>query len=188
MVAAVEIIVFTVPDAIDLFRGRISKTQFIKNFAVTAATVAGGVVGGVIGGAAGSAVAPGVGTAIGSVIGGTAVGFGTGWAADKIADHVTNDDAEEMYEIMEDTFVQLCDDYIVNEAEASNIVEELNSKLTEDAFKDMYQSDDREAFAEQFLTPLFEQEIAKREKMEEPTEEELRAALLEQLEGVVFIH
>ena len=188
VVAAVEIIVFTVPDAIDLFRGRISKTQFIKNFAVTAAAVAGGVVGGVIGGAAGSAVAPGAGTAIGSVIGGTAVGFGTGWAADKIADHVTNDDAEEMYEIMEDTFVQLCDDYIVNEAEASNIVEELNSKLTEDAFKDMYQSDDREAFAEQFLTPLFEQEIAKREKMEEPTEEELRAALLEQLEGVVFIH
>jgi len=50
------------------------------------------------------------------------------------------------------------------------------------------QSDDREAFAEQFLSPLFEQEIAKREKMEEPTEEELRAALLEQLDGVVFIH
>ncbi len=188
LVAVVTTVVFTTPDAIDLFRGRISKKQFIKNFAVTAVTVVAGTLGGIAGGAVGEVIVPGVGAVPGSIVGSIVVGGISGWAADKISDYITDDDAEEMYVIMEDEFVQLCDDYLINETEATNIVEELNSKLTEDAFKDMYQSDDREAFAEQFLSPLFEQEIAKREKMEEPTEEELRAALLEQLDGVVFIH
>ena len=93
-----------------------------------------------------------------------------------------------MYNILQNEFAQLCDDYIVNESEAENIVELFNSQLNEDMFKDMYQSENREEFAEQLFTPMFEQEVAKREKMEEPTEEELRSALLEQLEGVVFVH
>lgn len=188
LVAVVTTVVFTAPDAIDMFRGRISKKQFVKNFAVTAVTVVAGIAGAAGGGYLGGLVVPGVGAIPGALVGSILAGGISGWAADKLADYITEDDADEMYDILQNEFAQLCDDYIVNESEAENIVEMFNSQLNEDMFKDMYQSENREEFAEQLFTPMFEQEVAKREKMEEPTEEELRSALLEQLEGVVFVH
>ena len=51
----------------------------------------------------------------------------------------------------------------------------------------MYQSKDRQAFAREIMTPLFE-EVAKNRKIEEPSEEEMRASLKTELQGVVFIH
>ena len=82
----------------------------------------------------------------------------------------------------------MCDDYIINEYEANNIVDALSDRLDDDAFKDMYQSKDRQAYAEQLLMPLFENEVAKREGIDAPSEEEMREALLEQLDGIVYIH
>lgn len=67
--AAVTTIVFTAPDAIELFRGRISKKQFVKNFSVTAAAIISGTAGGFIGGAVGNLVVPGAGTVPGAFIG-----------------------------------------------------------------------------------------------------------------------
>ena len=188
LVAVVTTVVFTTPDAIDMFRGRISKKQFVKNFAVTAVTVVIGTVGGVGGGALGNLIVPGVGTIPGSIVGSLAAGLAGGWAADKIADYITEDDADEMYEIIQDEFVRLCDDYIINETEAENIVTAFSDKLDEDMFKDMYQSEDRSQFAKDTLTPLFEEEVNKREPIQEPSEEEMREALLAQLDGVIFIH
>ena len=52
----------------------------------------------------------------------------------------------------------------------------------------MYQSEDRSKFADDLLDPLFEKEVKKRPKVEMPTEEEMRASLLEELDGVVFLH
>ena len=52
----------------------------------------------------------------------------------------------------------------------------------------MYQSEDREKYVDDMLEPLFEAEIKKREKIEAPTEEEMRYALKEELTGVVFVH
>lgn len=60
--------------------------------------------------------------------------------------------------------------------------------LTDDMFKDMYQSENREQFIEDKITPLFEQEVAKREVIVTPTEDEMRASLKAELDGVVFIH
>lgn len=188
LVTVVTTVVFTTPDAIDMFKGRISKKQFIKNFAVTAVTVVLGTAGGVGGAALGNLIVPGVGTVPGSIFGGLFAGAIGGWAADKISDYITDDDAEEMYDIIQDTFAQLCDDYVINEIEAENIINAFNESLDEDMFKDMYQSDNRTQFAEDTLTPLFEEEINKRETIKVPTEEEMRYELLTQLDDVVFIH
>lgn len=188
LVAVVTTVVFTVPDAIDLFNGRISKTQFVKNFSVTAASVVMGTAGSIGCSALGSAIAPGVGTAVGGVVGGLVGGFAGGLGADAIADNIVEDDAEKMYAIVQNTFAQKCEDYLVTEAEAQIIVEQLKDMLDEDMYKDMYQSENREEFIDEKLDPLFVQEMEKRPEIEEPTEEEMREILKEELYEVVFIH
>ena len=90
LIAVVSIVVFSVPDAIDMFRGRISKTQFVKNFAVTAISIVFGTVGYAAGATIGNMVVPGVGTIPGGIIGSLIAGTGAGLAADAIADYVTD--------------------------------------------------------------------------------------------------
>lgn len=188
LTSAVTAVVFTVPDAIDLFNGRISKTQFVKNFAVTAVSIVSGAAGGIGGGAVGSAVAPGFGTAVGSTVGSLVGGVVGGVAADKVADYIADDDAELMYTIIEDSFSKKCEEYLVTETEARQIADEFGAMLDDDMYKNMYQSDDRQGFADGILLPLFKEKVKKRKKIEEPTEEEMRNNLKAELTGVVFIH
>ena len=80
--AAVSFAVLSVGDVSNIFRGRISGGQLVKNLANTASSVAGGAVGWTGGAAAGSAVGtfilPGAGTAIGGFIGGLVGALGGG--------------------------------------------------------------------------------------------------------------
>lgn len=188
LTSAVTAVVFSVPDAIDLFNGKISKTQFIKNFSVTATSIVSGAAGGIGGGAVGSAISPGVGTAIGSAFGSLVGGVVGGVAADKVADYIADDDAESMYAIIQDSFAQKCEDYLVTEKEARQIANEFGAMLDDDMYKNMYQSSDRERFADGILLPLFKEKVKKRKTIEEPTEEEMRNNLKAELKGVVFIH
>lgn len=186
--AFITTIVFSVPDVIDMFEGRISKKQFVKNFAVAAIGTVAGTIGYGIGGMIGNLIVPGVGTIPAGVVGSILFGIGGGMAADFVADYITSDDAEEMYVIIEQQFMQLCEDYLVNEDEVQNILTEFSNMLNEDMYKDMYQNENRELFITSKLEPLFELEVTKREKIEAPTEEDMRFALKEELQGVVFIH
>lgn len=188
--AVVSIAVFTVPDAIDLFNGRISQKQFVKNFAITAVSIVVGTAAAIGGGALGNLIVPGVGTIPGYILGGIVGGVGAGVATDKIADYITEDDAEVMYVMIQDRFAQNCEDYLVSEEEANNIVNEFSKILNDDLFKDMYQCEEskREQFVDGLLKPLFEKEVAKRSKLEELTEEDLRKQLKQELAGVALIH
>ena len=188
--AVVAIVVFTIPDAVDLFSGRISQKQFVKNFAVIGVSIVASTAGAIGGGALGNLIVPGVGTIPGYIIGGLMGGVGGGIAADVIADYITEDDAEEMYALIQDRFAQNCEDYLVSEEEANNIVNEFSKMLNNDLFKDMYQCEEnkREQFVDDLLEPLFEKEVAKRPKLEDITEEDLRMQLKQELAGVALIH
>ena len=188
LIAVVSTAVFTIPDAVDLFRGRISLKQFVKNFAVTAVSVVAGSVGFTVGGAVSNLIVPGVGTVPGGIVGSLLLGTGGAVVADKVTDYIVDDDAYEMYDIIEVQFAQYCEDYLVTEEEASNILEKLDVKLDKDAFKDMYQSKNRKKYAENLLLPLFENEVSKREKIVLPTEEEMRASLMKEMEGIIYVH
>jgi hypothetical protein len=195
VVSLVSMAVFSVPDAVKLFEGKISGKQFAKNFAVSAITVVGGTAGVAVGGFVGNLIVPGVGVVPGSIVGGILAGTLTGIGADKVADYIVEDDAEEMYEIIQAEFAEKCEDYLVNEEEATRIAEELNKILNDKVFEEMYQCknskkgvDNRKQYASDLLEPIFENEVAKREIIEQPTEEEMRAALIDQLEGCIFIH
>ena len=185
----VALVVFSIPDGIDLFQGRISMRDFIKNTSVLIAGLVSSYGGGIACSAIGTAIAPGVGTTICGVIGSVGCGFLGSLATEIVADWIVDeDDASEMYEIIQDSFAQDCEDYLVTESEAEDIVSSLENVIDEDFLKDMYQSDDREEFVQDELIPLFEETLENRETIEMPTESEMRDSLKAQYKGVVFIH
>ena len=188
LISGTTSVVFAVPDAINMFQGRISKTQFVKNFVVTAVGIAAGTAGAIGGGVVANMLIPGVGTLPGELVGGILAGWGAGWIANKIADYITDDDSDKVYEWLQDAFSQQCDDYLVTEEEAQNICERFSEQLNDKMMKDIYQHRNEEDYIKNLLTPFFEEEVAKREKIALPTEEELRFEAKNEYRDLVFIH
>ena len=186
--SVVTLIIFSTPDAIDMFQGRISQKQFIKNLSVAGIVVIAGTAGSVAGGAVGTAISPGIGTASGAVIGGVVVGGAASIAANKLADYITDDDADEMYTKVVDNFSQKCEEYLVTEAEASSIMDKLQEKLTDEEYKNIYQNRENPQYIDDLIVPLFEETIEKREKIDTPTEDEMRVQMKQEFQEVVFIH
>lgn len=188
LTAGVTIVLLSAGDVVDIIRGRISVEQLLKNLAVATAGVVGGYAGSVVGGAAGSAVAPGAGTTVGSIVGGVVGGGVAGYGAEVVLGIFVKDDAEKMMEIIQDNFLQLAQDYLVNEEEATHIVEALQGELTGDNLKDMFASEDQDQYARDMIRPLVEKEVSGRETIKPPEAAEMRAELKDSLKGVVFIH
>lgn len=188
IVDGVMIIVLTGVDVSEMFRGRISKEEVLKNLTVTVISVAVGAAGGYGGAVLGTLIAPGVGTTIGAVAGSVAAGSLSALAAEAIIAPYYESDAEEMFNIISEEFTVLCGDYLINEEEGNRLVDNLDSVLIGDVLKDMYASDNRNKFASDLIEPLFIEEVKAREKIITPTEEELRYSMKDNLKGIVFIH
>ncbi len=185
---AVIVVVLSADDVYNLFAGRISTEQLLKNLTVTVASVGGATVGSIAGAAAGTAIAPGVGTAVGKVaggiVGGTVAGIGSNWVAGKVYEG----DAQQMYEIISAKFEDLSEDYMITQEEGDAIVTQLQEALSSSKLKDMYASEDRESFAVELMTPMFEDQLANRGKISTPSEDEVRYAMLDEMQGIVFVH
>ncbi len=85
-------------------------------------------------------------------------------------------------------FQKVSNNYLVSQSEADLITESLSNTLTSDILKDMYESDDREKFANKLIVNLFENQMKKRKEISIPTEEQLRNQMISNMSGVVFIH
>jgi len=188
LVTGITIALLTAEDVKDIVQGRISSEQLIKNLAVLTAGVAGGYAGAVVGGTISSAILPGAGTTAGSVAGSIVGGAAAGYGAEKLLGLIIKEDADQMLEIIEVEFYKLADDYILSESEANNVMVALKIELEGDKLKDMFASEDREAFAVELIEPLVKKEIAKRSEIIIPTAEEMRDELKTTLKGVVYIH
>lgn len=188
IVDGVMLVVLTGIDVAELFRGRISKEELLKNLSVTIISIGVGTAGGYGGAALGTLIAPGLGTTIGAIIGAAAAGGLSAWAAEALIAPYYESDAEEMFNIISEEFTILCGDYLINEEEGNRLVDNLSSVLIGDVLKDMYASDDRKQFAKDLIEPLFIEEANNREKIITPTEEELRYSMKDNLKGIVFIH
>lgn len=184
----VIILVLTSVDAIELYCGRISKEQFLQNLVVAVAGVGAGAVGAIAGAALGTAISPGVGSVIGGVVGGIIGGIGGSVGSSLIISEFFESDSDEMYAIISDEFSLCAVDYVINEEEAEEIVEELKNKLAGDTLKDMYASEDRNQVARDILEPLFEEQVAKRTYIEMPSDEDIRYSYKATMQGIVFIH
>lgn len=188
---AVSVVVLSSVDVVNIFRGRISGKQLFKNVANTASTVAGGTagwVGGVTAGAAIGSAVPVIGTAVGGFVGGLLGSFAAGAASSKVSNAVLGtfieDDAEEMIRIIEKVFQDLASDYLLNQAEAENIVDALKDDLSASALKDMYASSDRKEFANKLLIGHIEREVKKRKRIVMPSEKEIQKTLRSVLEAI----
>ena len=188
IMTAVTFGILEIRDVSDIIQGRISKQQLLKNLSVTLATLIGGEVGALAGGAIGAGTTFGAGTALGALLG-SLIGAGvSGFVTAGIVSHFIKDDAEEMYAVIEEEFQNLGNDYMINQAEANGIADELKEQLDDDTLKDMFQSEDRKEFAKNILEPLFEKQVKQRAKIEVASEEETRWELRDSLKGVVYIH
>lgn len=188
LIETITIVVLSADDVADLFAGRISKEQLIKNISLVTVEAVGGSVGYVAGSSIGTYIAPGIGTNVGGVVGSIVIGSAAGYAGEKIISIFYEDDADKMLAIIDDEFTTLSEEYLINEDEADTIIECLQEKLTGEVLKDMFASENQNEFARKLMEPLFETQVAKREKIKAPTEAEMRQELKESLNGVVFIH
>lgn len=184
----VILVVLTGIDVAELFRGRISQEEVLKNLAVTVISVAAGSAGGYGGVALGSLLAPGVGSVIGGVVGAMLAGSLTAIGAEAIIAPFYESDAEEMFSVISEEFTVLCGEYLLSEEEGVRVVESLKVKLIGDVLKDMYASEDRNQFARDLLEPLFVAEIEQRPTIITPTEEEIRYMMKEEMRGIAFVH
>ena len=161
-------VVLSAGDIVNIFRGRISKAQLVKNFVNTGAGVAGGIGGAVYGAAAGSVV-PIVGTFIGGVVG----GYIGSSAAEKVSHTVTDkfieDDSAAMIQILEDEFKIVAVDYLLNETETQKLVQKLAKKLDGGKIRDMYASNNRNEFARNLLKNFTEDVVKSRKKIYLPS-------------------
>lgn len=84
VVSSVVFVGTTIPDAVNLCRGKISGAEFAENTTTNAAGVGGGWAGASAGAAVGSMICPGVGTVIGGIIGGLGGGIGASLGVKKV--------------------------------------------------------------------------------------------------------
>lgn len=182
----------TIITAPDFYRAAISQNiswaQFGKNLTVNVASVAGGVGGWAAGAAAGAAagsVVPGIGNVIGGIIGGLIGAFGGGTLASTGAkaglDYFIKDDAEEMIELVQDVFEQLCFDYLLSKEEVKIATSKLQNIINESWLRDMYGvgSEYRKSWAYSRLEKTFERIIKDRPYVKLPDEENFEEVIME---------
>ncbi len=176
-------------DVINIFRGRISKAQLVKNVVNTGAGVAGGIGGWGAGASAGAAIGsviPIVGTAAGGIIGGLLGAFAGGSAASKVSQTVTDkfieDDSKEMVKILEDEFQGVATDYLLNKSEGEKVADKLKNKLDGDTLKDMYAAKNRHDFARNIIVSCTEPVVKSRKKIYLPNTQDYITGLRNVLE------
>lgn len=183
--AAVSLVILTVPDVIDIFRGRISAKQLMKNVAQTGGGIAGGLGGWYGGAALGSLILPGVGTVVGGILGSVGGGYIVQMLTGKVADLFAEDDADEMIDITSLVFESMAEEYLLNEEEVGAVIEKLNQTINADSLKDMFASSNREVYArEVILRPIFNEITENRTVIELPTEEEYQEELIDVMEEI----
>lgn len=169
-IAAVTIL--SVMDFKRLIDGKISIAQLAKNVTKTATNVVSGIAGYAATGAVVGSVLPGLGNLLGGAVGvavglagGVATSFLAGKVADEVLDSFIKDDAVEMQEILNQVFSELAEDFLLSEREANVIIEQLKEKLSINFLQEMFRSDNRIAFAHDFLHPLIVSEVKKRKRI-----------------------
>ena len=182
--AGLTVVVLSSFDIANIFRGRISGKQLLKNLANTTSTVAGGTAGWIAGAAAGSAILPGLGTLIGGIAGSLVSGSAAGKLTSKVTNAIVEDDADEMVAVIQKQFETIANDYLLNRKEAEKCVDRLSEGLTGNVLKDMFASDDRESFARNLIIPIVEKMVSMRELIRLPSDRQMVDSLKIILEDI----
>ena len=154
--STVTFVVLSAGDVADIIQGRISWKQLAKNVSTTAVGITVSV----------------------------AAGWGANEGAKAVADLIAEDDANEMIRIIEDQFATIASEYFLNEDEVNQSIENLQTLITAEMLKQMYQYKDHNAFARQLIEMAIDPVVAEREYVELPSEDEYSDYLTEILEVI----
>ena len=158
-------------------KDELSPAQLFKNIAKTAASVAGGIAGTIVGGGIGFTI-PNVSTAVISIIGGI-IGLIIGSSlASKITKKILGlfikDDAIHMLEIFNAQLAISTEDYLLNEKELQQALHDFNTLHDmPNELRDMYASEDREAFAKHLVESELSRIVKLRMYLHVPTNKEI---------------
>ncbi|WP_156298877.1 hypothetical protein [Streptobacillus canis] len=184
---AVSVVILSAGDFYRIFSGKISGKQLFKNLINNTSSVGGGILG-YLGGAAvvgAAGIASGGITIVGGLIG-TAVGsFISGKVSKKITDYIIEDDVVMLVEIIQKELEKLSDEYLINKIEFEKIVNRLSEVLTQAFLYEMYKSKRKEVFARTILIDIIEDEIMKRKKIYNISEEDYIQELRYILENTI---
>ena len=200
----VSLCVLSAGDIIDIFRGRISGEQFIKDVAVTGAAIAGGsagwmagnAIGSVVGGAVAGLVTGGAGTTAGAKVGAKVGGFvgsvAGGTAAGQISynamDEIIEDDAIKMMRIVEQEFVTICEQYLLSENEVHACLPMLKERLSKKELKNIFASENRELYVQSLIMECVNTVLRNREFLKALNEDDIllgvRMLMEDAIEGV----
>lgn len=163
-------------DIIECFKGRISGKQLFKNITIAVAGVGGGTAGG-LGGAAlgGLLLTPIIGPAgpvVGLWVGGFVGGSAGGYAGNKVMNKFIEDDAIEMVRIINERFVPLVQNYLLNKEELNIVLDELQIALEKEKLLEMFVSKNRNQFADEMITEIIEKVVCWRSRIILPSYEE----------------
>lgn len=185
VVAGLTVVVLSSLDIADIVRGRISPGQLAKNLAGTVSSVAGGTAGWVGGAALGSMVFPGVGTVVGGLLGSLGGGTAAGAAVNALNGLFIKDDAELMCSIVEEQIKKAATDHLMNEAEVTELVESVNSRLSGGTLKAMFAADDRETFVAHLMEEDIEKIVSERPPIVGSIDDQIADGLVKLLEESV---
>lgn len=175
---AVVLAVMSAGDVRNFFQGKISGKQLLK----TVMTGVGGMGAAGIGALAGSVV-PGLGNTAGAIIGGFIGGLAGTSASKAVLDQFIEDDAVQLVKIIEDRFVPLVHEYLLDEEEVHLVVDDLQQILGQGVLLDMYAAENKEAFADDLLRKTIEKTTSFRTRIILPSTayftERLNAVLAE---------
>lgn len=191
---AVTIIVTTVlsvDDFIALFSKEISGAQAFKNICKTAAGAAGGSFGfwggaaaGAKAGAFGGPTGMAIGSTVGGIVGAVAGGFGASKLADVGLDAAIDDDSVDIGALMERTFGQLAEDYLLSNKEANAAIAAFRVLDMEKTVRSIHAAENRAQYTHALMLPFVKREVANRPPVFLPSKKRLAAAtekVLEQL-------
>ena len=186
--AAATFVIFSAPETYKVVRRKASTAQYAKNIAALAASVAGGMGGAAAAGvaaakiacAAGTTVAPGVGTAVG-VVGGFVGGVASAATINAVGGLLHEGDGATFGRLFNAILSAMAVEYMLDVHEIDELVKVMDG-VKQAAFKklmeDTFSSDAQEATIREFLTPAFDEIVARRERFEVPSEKLITDALL----------
>ena len=173
--SAVMLVVLSASDIRNCFQKRISGKQLFKNVATLAGGLAGGAAAGVLGTIVLGVVTGGASTAITvavSVAAGAAGGAAGSKAVNSVVGHFIEDDAVALCQILEESFCQQAENYLLSEEELDILLGSLNQTLEQEALLEMYASPDHRAFADELIQKQIEKLLRQRCHVYLPNEKE----------------
>lgn len=168
-------VILSARDISNAFRGRISGKQLFKNITTTAGGMGGGTAGIIAGKFVLRLIAPGAGAVAGFVVslaGAAAGGTAGSVVTNAVVGQFIEDDAVALVKLIESSFCQQAQDYMLTQEEIDIALEDLSNALAGETLLDMFASPDHKAFADTLVQSQIERLIGFRCRIHLPAEDE----------------